>query len=248
MNEIRLQLYLARSGVSARRKCEQYIQEGRVQVNGVTVTVPGTRVGEEDRVTLDGREVRPVTRRVYLALHKPSGYLCANSDPLGRPLASDLFAGRIGTRVFHVGRLDFLSSGLVFFTNDGEFSRAVAHPSSGIEKEYRVETRQEIPEELLERYREGVSVDGERYQLKRYRRRSDRSVHLVLVEGKNREIRRVFDYFGLTITRIHRIRIGIVTIRGIRPGDFRDLAREEVDWFLSGGRGPAADGFDQGRQ
>lgn len=237
MSELRLQVYLARCGVDSRRKCEQLIREGRVWVNGAAVTTLGVKVSEGDRVTLDGKELHLTERRIYLALHKPPHYLCANSDPLGRPLASDLFAGEIGTRLFHVGRLDFLSSGLIFYTNDGEFTRIVAHPSSGIEKEYRVRTGESIPDEVLRQYLDGVRVEGELYRLKRFRRESAREALLVLQEGKNREIRKVFNHFGLTVHRIHRERIGIVTIRGIPPGGYRSLTPEEVDWFLRGGEG-----------
>ncbi len=237
MSELRLQVYLARCGVDSRRKCEQLIREGRVRVNDVPIDQQGVKVREGDRVTLDGKELRPVALRIYLALHKPPHYLCANTDPLGRPLASDLFAGEIGTRLFHVGRLDFLSSGLIFYTNDGEFARIVAHPASGVEKEYQVRTGEVIPDGMLDSYREGVEVEGETYRLKRFRRTGDREALLVLQEGKNREIRKVFAHFGLTVHRIHRVRIGHVTIRGIEPGRFRPLSPEEIRGFMGIGKG-----------
>lgn len=232
MSEPRLQVYMARCGVDSRRRCEQLILQGRVQVNGEVVTRQGVKVREGDRVTLDGEELRPVARLIYLALNKPPNYLCANADPLGRPLACDLFAGEIRTRLFHVGRLDFLSSGLIFYTNDGEFARRVAHPSSGVEKEYQVRTGEPIPEEVLERWSRGLEVEGETYRLERYRRRGEREADLVLREGKNREIRKVLGHFGLTVHRIYRVRIGEVTIRGIEPGRFRHLTPAEIRGFM----------------
>ena len=147
-----------------------------------------------------------------------------------------LFAGEFPTRLFHVGRLDFLSSGLIFYTNDGEFARTVSHPASGVEKEYQVRTGQAIPDEALESWLKGVEVEGETYRLIRYSRRGEREADLVLREGKNREIRKVFGHFRLTVHRIHRVRIGEVTIRGIEPGRFRHLTPREIQGFMDSGK------------
>jgi 23S rRNA pseudouridine2605 synthase len=230
---LRLQAYMAQCGVGSRRHCESYIQEGRVKVNGKPAVL-GARVGVADRVSLDDRLLQPETRTVYLAVNKPAGYLCSNSDRHGRPLVLDLLED-IPLRLFHVGRLDFRSSGLIFYTNDGGFARTVSHPSSGIEKEYLVETKGPIAEQLLQRYRRGVDVEGESYHLLRYQYKTPRKAVLTLGEGKNREIRRVFDHFGLKLSRIHRIRIGCVHVRGIPPGGYRMLSRKEVSWFLDKG-------------
>ncbi len=231
MVKIRLQLYMARSGAGSRRKCEEFIAEGRVRINGSTVTAQGSKVSEEDQITLDGRTLHPVKKKVYLAIHKPTRYICSNSDDQGRPLASDLFKDVVNIRLFHVGRLDFLSSGLIFYTNDGEFSRLVTHPSSGIEKVYNIESKDEIPDAALESYLGGVTVDGVKYCLKNYSRKTANSVLLTLEEGKNREIRHVFGHFHLTVKKIHRVRRGIVSIRGIPPGAYRFLSQKEIAWF-----------------
>lgn len=228
---MRLHVFLARSGIASRRKSEQLIEQGRVRVNGSVVTQQGTQVSEDDRVFFDGKEVHITKQKYYLALNKPTKVLCSNSDPKGRALAVDLVKHQIPVRLFTVGRLDFLSTGLIFLTNDGEFADAVMHPSAGVEKEYIVETKEPITREALEEYRAGIRVEGTHYQLKSFDLKTARRAHLVLVEGKNREIREVFMARKLTIKRLHRIRIGPVGIGNVKPGEYRELTREEVSWF-----------------
>jgi 23S rRNA pseudouridine2605 synthase len=232
MDGLRLQLFMARCDVGSRRLCEKIISSGRVYVNGKSITRLGTLVNPGDVVTLEGRILKPVTRRLYIALHKPSRYLCSNSDKQGRPLAKDLFGDAVNVRVFHVGRLDFLSSGLILYTNDGEFSRIVSHPSSEIPKRYVVESTRDVPEQVLRDFKKGLNIEGQRYRLHRYRRIGKQKVLLTLVEGKNREIRRVLEAAGVQIKRVHRTEIGSVSIRGLRPGQFRFLKKEEIDWFM----------------
>lgn len=229
---MRLHVYLARSGIASRRKSEGLIAAGRVRVNDTVVTEQGTRVGPDDRVYFDGREVHITRQKYYLALNKPAKVLCSNRDPQGRPLAIDFVKGDIPVRLFTVGRLDFMSTGLVFLTNDGEFADAVMHPSSGVEKEYIVETSDPIPREVLEEYRQGLRVEGTVYTLKSYEYKNGRKAHLVLEEGKNREIREVFMARKLKIKRLHRIRIGPVRLSGTRPGSYRELTEKEITWFM----------------
>ncbi|MFP4329883.1 MAG: pseudouridine synthase [Spirochaetaceae bacterium] len=230
---MRLQLFLARSGVASRRKCEEIIASGRVQVNGEVVREQGTKVDPaKDEVRLDGKPVRQARRYVYFCLNKPQGYLTSNSDPEGRPLAVELMRETYSGRLFSVGRLDFLSSGLIFFTNDGRFADRVAHPSSRIEKEYQVETRKPIPEDLLKRWQEGIEVEGEVYRLKSYSYRNAKKVHLILEEGKNREIRTVFHAHNLSTKKVHRLRIGPITLGDLGPGAIRTLSPREVESLM----------------
>ena len=135
-------------------------------------------------------------------------------------------------RLYPVGRLDYLSSGLIFFTNDGDFAQAVSHPRSGVEKEYLVDFKKEVPEEFLKEYQKGIMVERERYRLKSYTLRNPYSVSIVLEEGKNREIRNVFSSRGLYPKRIHRIRIGHVSVKGLDMGKFRRLTSREVNIFM----------------
>lgn len=231
-NGVRLQLYMARCGVGSRRHCEEIIASGSVAVNGRVVMEQGTRVGEGDVVTWKGRRIVPVARHVYYALNKPAGYLCANQDAEGRPLAIDLLKSGVETRLFHVGRLDFLSTGLILFTNDGEFARVVSHPSYRVRKEYVVDTVQALTDEQLERYRKGVRGERGAYRLLEWKRLDPRRVVLVLEEGKNREIREVLKIFGVQARRVHRQRVGPVTVKGLAFGQFRPLRPREVSWFL----------------
>ncbi len=227
---LRLQVYMARCGVGSRRSCEQYISAGRVSINGKIATL-GSKVCEGDRVELAGRLLRAEPVKAYLAVNKPRGYLCSNIDQRGRPLVLDLLHD-IPVRLFHVGRLDLQSSGLIFYTNDGQFAKLVSHPSYGIEKEYIVEATKPIPETALRQYRQGISIGGESYRLKRYEYKTARKAVLTLLEGKNREIRRFFEYFKVDCKRIHRVRIGCVEIRGLPSGGYRHLSQGEVAWFL----------------
>lgn len=227
---LRLQLYMARSGVASRRKCEFIIAQGRVRVNDQRVTQPGVIITDEE-VTLDGRTLKPLKTYVYLALNKPKGYLCSNSDPQGRPLAVDLLKNTWPSRLYSVGRLDFLSSGLIFFTNDGDFTRCVSHPSAKIEKEYLVETREEIPEDFLKHCKKGLTVNGIHYRIQGYTYLSHKRVKLVLTEGRNREIRRLFLHRRLKIKELHRLRIGRIGICGLKSGEYRFLSSKEVSSF-----------------
>lgn len=229
---MRLHVYLARSGIASRRKSEGLIAAGRVRVNDRVVTEQGTQVGPDDRVYFDGREIHITRQKYYIALNKPAKVLCSNRDPEGRPLAVDLVRTDIPVRMFTVGRLDFMSTGLVFLTNDGEFADAVMHPSSGVEKEYVVETREPVPREMLEEYRQGLRIEGVTYTLKSFDYRNGRKVHLVLEEGKNREIREVFMARKIKVKRLHRVRIGPVKLSGTRPGSYRSLTEKEVAWFF----------------
>ena len=228
---VRLQVFLARCGLGSRRSCDVLAASGRVAINGVRVTRAGERVQTGDVVTLDGRKVSAATRKVYIALHKPPGFLCANSDPEHRPLARDLFSSAIRERLFHVGRLDFLSSGLILFTNDGDFARMVSHPGSRIEKEYLVETAREIDESFLRQYVRGMRVGDVTYRCESYAQRGPRSALIALTEGKNRELRNVFASRNIRLKRVHRLRIGPVTLKGIAAGHFRRLTDREVRWF-----------------
>ncbi len=226
----RLQVYLARCGIASRRACERLIDEGRVAVNGSMITRPGTKVGADDEVTFDGRIVRLESTYRYIALHKPSGYVCTKHDPEGRPTADSLLSG-YHERLHNVGRLDIDSSGLIFFTNDGDFTRIVTHPSSCIEKEYLVESSEPLDPKLLDPFIRGVTLEGVHYRIDDYTIRSKQSVVLKLHAGKNREIRVLFGSAGLSVRRIHRIRIGIVKLGSLAPGEHRMLSKHEIEWL-----------------
>ncbi len=224
----RLQVYLARCGIASRRACEKIILEGRVCIDGSVVSRLGSRVPPGSRVTVDGVPVAPVSRMRYILLNKPPGYLSAMADPEGRPLAYDLIKNSVAERVYNVGRLDQWSSGLLIFTNDGELAKILVHPSGGIEKEYEVIADAPLPDAFFSDFRRGTSIDGVVYRAREARRTGSASARIVLIEGKNREIRRFLEHYGLRARLLKRIRIGSVSIENLAEGSFRELTEAEV--------------------
>ena len=150
--EIRLQAFLAHCGVASRRASEQIILDGRVAVNGTIVTELGTKVTDDDTVTVDGNQVFLEEKKRYILLNKPAGFVCSSSDEKGRQVAADLLKDSYKERLYNVGRLDMYSKGMILFTNDGDFAKILSHPSSQLEKEYIVETSQDVPEAFPERF------------------------------------------------------------------------------------------------
>ena len=236
MGGLRLQVYMARCGAGSRRACEKYIEEGQVRLNGQVVTEMGIKVNPGDIVEYRGRKLYPDKKKIYIAFNKPVKVLCTSDDPEGRDLAINYFKDSFPYRLHNVGRLDYMSSGLIFYTNDGDFTKAVAHPSAQTEKEYIVETSKPVPEEILIQFAKGFVIEGVKYRIKKYYIKSATRVHLILTEGKNREIRRFFQYHKLKVKKLHRIRIGSVRLDPAMPsGGFRPLTQKEVDSLMKGG-------------
>jgi 23S rRNA pseudouridine2605 synthase len=225
---LRLQVYLAHAGLASRRAAETLITSGRVSVNGTVISVLGEKVSMNDEIRLDGIPVKPETRFLYLALNKPSGYICSSQDPQGRPLALDLLPNNIKERLYSVGRLDFQSSGLIIFTYDGNFAAKVSHPSRGIEKEYILETSGKIPDVVLETFINGIAIEGIHYKALHIERLGKKQLKIILIEGKNREIRRVFSHFHLHILKLRRIRIGTIYLGDLKEGESRALSPQEI--------------------
>ncbi|MCL2558638.1 MAG: rRNA pseudouridine synthase [Treponema sp.] len=230
---MRLQSYVSRSGVSSRRAAEEIIVSGRIKVNGEEVREKGHRLNEGDVVEMDGAPLKPDAKRIYLALNKPPGYICSAADPQGRPLALSLLPAS-GERLYSLGRLDFMSCGLIFFTNDGDFAAKLGHPGFGMEKEYLVEATGHIDDGVLRAFERGIEIDGEHYVARRALRHNSRTARIVLVEGKNREIRRVFSHFHLHPRSLRRVRIGCVRLGDLAEGSSRELTAEEVAALLEG--------------
>jgi 23S rRNA pseudouridine2605 synthase len=226
---LRLQVFLAHAGIASRRASEALIGEGRITVNGTAVTQPGTKVQKTDTICLDGKPVLLEQRLHYLALNKPPEYLCSSKDPQGRPLALELLPKNISERLYNVGRLDYLSSGLVFFTNDGNFAARLSHPSSEIEKEYLVESTVPVPDNAVEEFLAGITIEGELFRALRIERLGKKSLKIVLIEGKNREIRKIFSHFHLHPSLLRRIRIGSVQLGDLPEGQSRVLSAKEID-------------------
>ncbi len=226
--EVRLQAFLAHCGVASRRACEKIILDGRVSVNGAVVTELGTKVTSKDEVLVDGKKVTLEEKKRYVLLYKPLGYVCSQSDEKGRPCAIDILKQSYKERLYNVGRLDMFSHGAIIFTNDGDFAAKLSHPSAEVEKEYIVESSLPLPRYLASDFAKGVRVDGIFYKAKEAEEINSHRMRVVLVEGKNREIRRVFDNAGVAIRNLCRVRIGCVELGDLEPGQFRELTQSEV--------------------
>ncbi len=229
---IRLQAFLAHCGVASRRASEKIILDGRVSVNGDVVTELGTKVSPSDKVLVDGKEIHLEESKRYVLLNKPLGYVCSQSDEKGRQIAVDLLKSKYKERLYNVGRLDMFSHGAIIFTNDGDFAAKLSHPSAEIEKEYLVETSFALPRYLAEDFRRGIRIDNVFYKAKDAQELNSHKMRVVLIEGKNREIRRVFESQEATIKNLKRVRIGCVELGDLKPGESRNLTNAEVNGLL----------------
>lgn len=238
---MRLQVYLAHAGIASRRACEKIIAEGRVTVNGTCVTGMGCKVTAADSIMVDGKPAVPETEKRYVLLNKPAGFVCTLSDEKDRPTAASLLKPHYTERLYNIGRLDMFSSGAILFTNDGMFSAKIEHPSSQIEKEYVIETTQDYPPDMLIRFQKGIRVEGIFYKCLSAQAVNKRKMRIVLVEGKNREIRRVLDHFGCVIKRLVRVRIGSIALGTLKAGEHRNLTEAEKNDLLA--RAAEAAGF-----
>jgi 23S rRNA pseudouridine2605 synthase len=187
----------------------------------------GSRVEDGDIVLLDGKTVCPEDKFLYLALNKPPLYICSSSDPQGRPLALSLLP-KTQERLYNIGRLDFLSCGLIFFTNDGSFASRLGHPSSELEKEYIVEATGVIPDDVTDAFNSGITIEEQFYKAKSAEKTGRKTLRIVLVEGKNREIRKVFSHFHLHPSLLRRVRIGSVQLGSLQEGNSRPLTDSEI--------------------
>ena len=229
--KIRLQKILAEAGVASRRGAEQLIAEGRVTVNGAVVTELGTKVEPgADRVVFDGRPVK-AQRKLYLALNKPKGVLSARKEASGRPTVVDLLPREWST-VYPVGRLDADTEGLLLLTNDGEFCLRVTHPRYGIRKRYIATVEGRVEGAVLSALTRGVTDQGERLHADRARVQGVNNTHSVveleLTEGRNREVRRLFEAQGMTVVHLERVQVGPIKLGELRPGRWRTLSPAEV--------------------
>jgi 23S rRNA pseudouridine2605 synthase len=234
---VRLQKYLAEAGVASRRASEQYIVEGRVTVNGDTVRELGTKINPDvDRVAVDGRQLKP-KKKLYLAMNKPPGVLCTRKDPEERNTVIDLLP-KEWSNLFPVGRLDYASEGLIFLTNDGDFCLKLTHPRYGVRKKYRLTVEGRVDNELTDKLTKGVVHEGERLKAERVRilatNNSTSLLEIELAEGKNRELRRMFEVLGLSVSKLQRIQIGRIKLGELRAGRWRTLTDAEIKSLLAG--------------
>ncbi len=227
---------LAEAGLSSRRAGESLIREGRVTINGHLVAEVGVKVDpDHDRVTVDGKPVK-VRRKIYLALNKPRGMVCSKKDERDRPAVYDLLP-REFAHLHSVGRLDYNSEGLIFLTNDGEFTLRLTHPRYGVRKKYRATVEGKVEHEMLVRFTRGLWFEGEKFQAKKAvlisATASYSVVELELAEGKYREVRRLFESQARTVKRLERLQIGKIKLGELKPGKWRALTPPEIKSLLT---------------
>lgn len=230
MPQIRLQKFLSAAGICSRREGEKHILAGDVRVNGKVAGVLGIKVDpEKDRVEFRGRPVKLSPRRVYIALHKPPGYVTSCKQPQERIVTSLV---DIPERVFPVGRLDKASEGLIILTNDGRLHHRLSHPSFDHEKVYLVTVTRAITDGALKQLSEGVDLAGGRTRPARIRRISESQFRITLQEGRNRQIRRMAGSVGCRVQRLKRIRVANIRLGNLKRGYWRYLRHAERDELL----------------
>lgn len=233
-NEVRLQKFMAECGVASRRKCEEIIDQGKVKVNGHVAHIGDKINPKKDLVTVRGKKITKDERKYYIMLNKPRGYVTTVSDELGRKTVMDLVD--VDARVYPVGRLDKDSEGLLILTNDGAFANALTHPKHNYAKVYRVTVRPSVNDEMLEKLRNGIEIDGRKTapcDVNIVTEEEGRVVlEFILREGRNRQIRKMCDAVGLEVARLKRISIGPVKLGMLQVGKTRRLTDNEVKKLL----------------
>lgn len=233
MEEVRLQKFLANQGVCSRRKAEEYILQGLIKVNGVTITELGVKINpDKDEVVFRGDKVGKSDKKVYILLNKPIGYVTTTKDQFGRDTVLDLV--KVKEKVLPVGRLDMYTSGALILTNDGEFIYKVTHPKFEIEKTYNVTLKGVITKEEIEKLENGVEIEDytsgkAKVRILKIDKEKDISrIEITIHEGKNREVRKMCAAIGRKVLALHRSKIEGIDVKDLKLGEWRYLRKEEV--------------------
>ena len=236
MEEVRLQKYLADCGIASRRKCEQYIQQGKVQVNGKVVTELGTKINPKKvQVKFENREITENRKMVYILLNKPIGYVTTVDDQFNRDTVLDLV--KVKERIVPVGRLDMYTSGALILTNDGDFVYKVTHPKHEIEKTYTVTLKGIIQNDEVEKLRKGVQIEDYTTKpakvkiLKTDKEKNISRLEIIIHEGKNRQVRKMCEAIGKKVLALHRSKIGKIGVKDLKLGEWRYLTEKEIQQF-----------------
>ena len=231
--EIRLQKYLADSGVASRRKCEQLILDGEIEVNGKTITQLGTKVKDGDMVKYNGKIVKPVEDKVYILLNKPVGYVTTVKDQFGRNTVLDLV--KVKERIVPVGRLDMYTSGALILTNDGDFVNKYTHPKNEIDKTYNVTVSGKIKNDEIQKLKNGVELDDgyitKPAKVKILKIDDEKNIsrlQIIIHEGKNRQVRRMCESINKKVLALHRAKIGNIDVKNLKIGEWRYLSLKEL--------------------
>lgn len=228
---MRLQKYMASCGVASRRKAEEMIAQGLVTVNGVTVTEMGTQVEEGDAVCVEGKRIRPESQKKYVMYHKPAGEVTTVSDPEGRACVLDHFRD-YPVRLYPVGRLDYDSEGLLLLTNDGALTERMLHPSHQVDKTYLARVSGEVTMDEVRLLRQGVLLDDHKTSPAKVRvlklETFATQMLVTIHEGRNRQVRRMFEAVGHQVLQLRRVRFGPLELGDLRRGQWRELTEEEI--------------------
>ena len=233
---MRINKYLAECGVCSRRKSEALILDGRVSIDGKVVTSLAVDVDPENaRVLLDGKIVHPINKHIYLKMNKPKGYVCTMADDRGRKTVIDLLPEKYaGKRIFPIGRLDYDTEGLLLLTTDGDLAQALSHPSNEIPKTYIAKIEGSISEAELAKLRKGVEIDGVMTKKCKVKvlEKDEKStrVEITITEGRNRQIRKMFESVQKNVTFLKRVSVGNIRLGGVTRGTVRELRPEELDY------------------
>ena len=234
MEEIRLQKYLANSGIASRRKCEEYILQGKVEVNGKMIKELGTKIQPgKDIVKFDGKEVKEDKKLVYILLNKPIGYVTTVDDQFHRDTVLDLV--KVKERIVPVGRLDMYTSGALILTNDGDFVYKVTHPKHEINKTYTVTIKGIIQNSEVDQLQKGVKIDDyitKPAKVKILKTDSEKDIsrlEITIHEGKNRQVRKMCEAIGKKVLALHRSKIGNIGVKDLKLGQWRYLSQKEVE-------------------
>lgn len=229
---IRLNKFLSESGISSRRKSEEFIKEGRVSVNNKTVVELSFIVNDEtDIVKVDGEKIKP-QKKVYFLLNKPKGYVTTTDDEKGRKKVTDLI--KTNQKIFPVGRLDYDTTGVLLLTNDGDFSNFITHPSNHIPREYIVRLNKDLEEEDRQKLLKGVVLDRRKSKFESaiyIRKNYHDTLKVSVVEGRNHFVKRMFGTLGYFVDRLERVSFADFNVKGLPPGAFRKLAFSEIEKF-----------------
>ena len=235
--EERLQKYLANNGIAARRKCEEYILNGRVKVNGKIVTELGTKIdSERDHIEFDGNTVEKVEKHVYILLNKPIGYVTTVKDQFDRPTVLDLV--KVKEKILPVGRLDMYTSGALILTNDGEFINKITHPKNEVEKTYTVTVKGIVSQEDVQKLENGVEIEdyisgkAKVKILKTDEEKNFSRIQITIHEGKNREVRKMCEAIDKKVLALHRRKIANLDVKKLKIGQWRYLTDKEVASLL----------------
>lgn len=229
----RLQKIIARSGLTSRRKAEKLIQEGRVKVNGSSVTELGTKIdSRHDVIEVDGVPLRPAEDKIYILLNKPYGYITSLNDPEGRPTVIKLIEN-VNERIFPVGRLDYDTAGLLVLTNDGHFAQILQHPRNEIPRTYLVKVKGFPSKFKIDRLQKGVYIKGVKTTKAKIkvadRTQKNTWLEVVLLEGRHRQIKKMFEAVGYSVLRIIRTEYGPIHLKNLPTGSYRFLNKKEIE-------------------